>query len=353
MYPQLEIRLSGIAENAQRVDALCKQNGIMLSLVTKLLSGNQEIVEALTGCGIHCICDSRIQNLISYQDIPAEKWLTRIPMLSEADDIVRYADASLNSELVSIRALNEAARKQGKVHKVILMYELGDIREGCSVSELEAIIPECLQLRNIELYGIGTNIGCYGEIVPTPENMREFEQVVTHLEAMFNIKFQIVSGGATSSFDMLKKGELPKVINNLRIGEAVFSGYNTNFLEYIPELIHDNFVLKAEIIELKEKPSVPRGQPGRANAFGEKAKWIDRGMRKKAIIGIGRQDVRTEGLFPFDEQILVLHGSSDHIILDVTDSKQEYHVGDILAFRMNYSSTLTALTSKYVEKKII
>ena len=79
----------------------------------------------------------------------------------------------------------------------------------------------------------------------------------------------------------------------------------------------------------------------------------DKGMRKKVILGIGRQDVKTDNIFPVDKNVTVLGASSDHTILDVSDSKEKYQVGDIVSLSMNYASVLQAMTSPYIEKEII
>ena len=122
MYPRIEINLENIIENAKKVKNLCEKQGVSLSLVVKMLADDKEIVQALAENGIDCICDSRMINLKSYQTIPVEKWLIRIPMLSEAEEVVKYADASLNSEIKVIKKLNEEAKKQRKRHKVILTH---------------------------------------------------------------------------------------------------------------------------------------------------------------------------------------------------------------------------------------
>ena len=353
MYPRIEIKLDNIIENVKSIKALCAERGVKLSVVTKLLSGDVELVEKLVENGADCICESRIKNFKKYKNIKAEKWLIRIPMISEAEDVVRYADASLNSEIKVIKALDKEAEKQGKVHKVILMYELGDLREGCMRDEIEDVLVKSLKLKNIEVYGIGVNLSCYGEIVPSERNMKELATLVNELEAKYNIKFKIVSGGNSSSYKMLKNGKLPSEINNLRMGEAVFLGNVPCFEEPIKELNRNNFILKAEIIELKEKPSIPWGKRGNANSFGEEISFKDNGIRKRAIVGLGKQDVRIECINPKDEDIVLLDGSSDHIILDVTDSKKEYKVGDIIEFEMNYAGILTANTSEYVERIIV
>jgi predicted amino acid racemase len=46
----------------------------------------------------------------------------------------------------------------------------------------------------------------------------------------------------------------------------------------------------------------------------------------------------------------VLGGSSDHLLLDLTDATHKYKVGDVLTFKVGYGSMLKAMTSPYVEK---
>lgn len=352
MYPRIDINLNGIIENAKKMTQLCKKNNKSYCLITKILSDNKEAVQRLVDSGVKCIGESRIQNLISYKDIDVEKWLIRIPMLCEVDDVIKYSDASLNSELETILALNKSAEKQGKIHKVILMYELGDLREGCLIEELEEIVGEILKLDNIKLYGIGVNLSCYGATIPTEENMSELVDVVNRIESKFNIKLDLVSGGNSSSYKMLKNGELPDRVNNLRMGESIFLGNVPCFEEPIQEFNRNNFVLKTQIIELKEKPSVPRGKHY-VDSFGRIPTFIDRGIRKKAIIALGKQDVRLNCLIPQIDEIIVLGGSSDHVILDLSDCEQDFKVGDEISFNLTYGGVLSLMTSEYVERKII
>ena len=352
MYPTVEINLKGIIENAKKMKKICESNGKSYCLVTKVVADNKEVIKALVDSGVNCIGESRIENLISYKDIKAENWLIRIPMICEIEDVIKYCDVSLNSEIATLKALNEAAIKQNKIHKVILMYELGDLREGATKQELKRIIKETLKLSNIKIYGLGANLSCYGAIIPTNENMNELVEVAEELEKEFNIKFELISGGNSSSFKMLKNGELPDRINNLRLGESIFLGNVPCFEEPIQEFNRNNFMLKTQIVELKEKPSIPRGKHY-VDSFGQIPTFVDRGIRKRAIVALGKQDVRLDCLIPEDDEIIVLGGSSDHIILDVTNCRKELKVGDEIEFKLTYGGVLNLMTSKYVERKII
>lgn len=352
MYPKIEINLNHIIENTKKVAEMCKEKNVTLAVVTKVFADYKPIVEALVENGVKCICESRIQNLKSYQSLKVEKWLIREPALCEIAEVVAYSDLSLNSEKITIQALNEEAKKQNKIHNIVLMYELGDLREGADKEELRELIKESVTLSHIKVKGIGVNLSCYGAIMPSNENMQELKELVEEMEKEFNITFDIISGGNSTSYEMIKQGKIPKIINHFRMGEAVLLGNIPCIEKPISELHQDNFILSTQIVEVKEKPSVPRGICGEVDSFGKAPKFEDKGIRKRALVNIGKQDISLNSIKPLDTNITVLGGSSDYAILDVTDSNQNYQVGDIVKFELNYSGVLGAMSSKYVEKEI-
>lgn len=352
MYPEVEVNIGNIVDNVSKVEKIAGPNR-SLTLVTKLLAGNVDIVKKIIErTEIKDIADSHIENLRDCRDIPVKKWLIREPGLSEIELVVEYADISFNSELDTIKALNEEAKKQNKVHKVILTYELGDLREGCNKEELFTLIEECLKLENIEIYGVGSNLSCYGGIIPTQDNMTELKELSTDIINKFNINLQVVSGANTSAIPMLKANKIPQEINNIRIGEAILCGYNTAFSEEIEGFNLDTFVLRAEIVEIKDKQSIPRGIC-LVDAAGNKPEFEDRGIRTRAIIAIGNEEINVSEIKPKDKSIMVLGGCSNYTILDITDSKKKYKIGDIVEFNMSYFSILKAMISRYVNKEII
>lgn len=343
MYPCIEIRPDGILHNIRILKKMCTDSGMSLAVVTKMLVGYEPLVRYLVEeGGITAICDSRVENFKEFVDIKVEKWLIRSPMLSQICDTVRFCDVSLNSEIEVIRALNSEAERQNKHHKVILMYECGDLREGCYTDELIAVAGECLKMKNIELYGIGTNLSCVNEVLPNEKNMALFEHAVNEVQRILGIKIPIISGGASSSLKMLGEKKLPKVINNMRMGESVFLGNIPVFDVPFADAREDNFILKAEIIELKEKPDVPEMLPKDCKK-----------LMKRAIVAVGKQDIYLPGLSCADKRMKIVGGSSDHVVLDVTDCGGDYKVGSTVEFKMTYNCLLNAMTSKYVEKCIL
>lgn len=322
-------------------------------IVTKSFCAEKDLVDIIAAHkDVDYLADSRIQNIINYDSVPKEKVLLRLPQQSEVDLVIKYVDISCNSELTTIVKLNEAAIKQGKVHKIILMIDLGDLREGLFFTEKDEIhktVQEILKLSNIELYGIGTNLTCYGAIIPKADNLSILADLVTELRETYKIELPMVSGGNSSSLYLIEKGQLPAGINNLRLGEAFVLGNETAYGERIPGTHNDLFVLEAEIIELKTKPSIPIGEVG-MDAFGMRPSYEDRGNIKRAILAFGQQDGNIEGMTPIDPDIDILGASSDHLIMDVSRSKIDYKIGDSIGFTLNYGGLLKAATSSYVTK---
>lgn len=352
MYPKLIVNINKLKHNSITINNLLVKNNINSRfLVTKVLSGNKKIVEKFADTGFTHIADSRVDNLKTFKDIPLPKVLLRIPSLSEIKDVVKYVDVSLNSELQTIVELNNQAIIQNKFHQVILMFDLGDLREGLFFKEdyLETVAI-ILKLAGIKLIGIGTNLTCYGGVIPTRKILNELITIKNNIESNFKIKLEIISGGNSSTIPLLLKNNLPKEINNLRLGEVIMLGRETSYGEIVDNLYADAFTLQAQIIELKEKPSYPIGELG-MDSFGEKTNIIDKGIMKRGILAIGKQDVILDNLTPIDQNVEIIGGSSDHLICDFTNTN--YALGDIIEFNVNYPGLLQLMTSKYITKVIM
>lgn len=361
MYPRLVIDINKLKSNLDAVAHITKdQGGCSLMIVTKGLCADREMVHMVAQHpAVDFVADSRVKNIRTYAEEVRKNGkktvLLRIPMHDEVTEVVKYVDLSFNSELSTIRLLNEEAAKAGLTHSVLLMIDLGDLREGIFFKNEDQILKaaeEILSMSNIELYGIGVNLTCYGAIIPKYDNLSQLVEIAGKIENRFGIKLHMISGGNSSSIYLVEKGQLPEGINNLRLGEAFLLGNDTAYETKLPGTTDDTLVLEAQIVELKEKPSLPIGEVG-VDAFGHKPYYEDRGIIKRAIIAVGKQDTELDSMTPMDEKIDILGGSSDHIILDVTRSDIEYKVGDIVRFTLGYGGMLKTATSPYVEKTYI
>lgn len=361
MFPKLIIDLKKLQQNLDAVSEITKGRGnCSLMIVTKGLCADLKFAELVANHPkVDYMADSRVQNLESYASMARENGkktlLLRIPMQDETAKVIKYADISFNSELSTVKLLNEEAKKAGKIHEVVLMIDLGDLREGIFFEKEEQImdaVAEILNLENIHLHGIAVNLTCYGAIIPKNDNLSKLVEIAHKIEEQFDIKLDMISGGNSSSIYLIDKGELPKGINNLRLGEAALLGNDTAYETDLPGTVGDTVILQAQIVELKEKPSLPIGEVG-VDAFGQKPFYEDRGIMKRAIIAVGKQDTDLDSMTPTDSQIEIMGGSSDHTILDVTHCDRDYKVGDIVSFELGYGGMLKTATSPYVTREYV
>lgn len=348
--PYVEIDLAKIHHNAGILVQIFKKKNIEVMGVTKVVSGNPVIAKALTSAGIKYIADSRIENIkkMINAGVKAKFVLIRTPFKSKLAQVIKYADISFNTELSIIEELSEIAISLNKVHQIILMIEMGDLREGILETNIEAIFKSVLQLKGIKIKGIGTNLSCYGGVKPTAKKMEKLSDIARSLENKFMIKLDFISGGNSANFDWFFKNENLDCINNIRLGEAIFLGIETLHSTPINELYQNIIILVAEVIESNRKESIPDGELGQ-NAFGQIPKFTDNGNIARVIMGIGRQEVDVDGLTPV-QNIKIIGSSSDHMIIDVADSNIK--VGDRIRFNMNYSALLSLMTSPSIKKII-
>lgn len=349
-YPMLEIKLDVIKDNVRNVNSLCNNYGIDITGVTKVFSAYPSIVQAYIDGGIKRIGDSRIENLKKLKDFDIEKWLIRVPSISQIKDVVQYSDVSLNSEIETIICLNNEAKNQNKIHKVILMVDLGDLREGLIYNEkFQLVVNEISKLSNILLYGVGTNLTCFSFILPSKEKMEILKNIASELP----LKEPIISGGNSATLKLMLDGEIPSSINSMRLGESLLFGKERCTYSFLSGTRADAFILNAEIVELKEKPSVPWGEVG-VDSYGNLPKKIvDKGLIYRAILAIGKQDCDIETMIPIDPNVEILGASSDYLIVHIKNNYENYHLGGIIKFQLGYFSLMRAIMSEYVIKKYI
>lgn len=352
MYPALVTDLSKLKHNAHFLKRQSLEHGVEIMAVTKVFCGEPTVAQAMIDAGVTMLADSRVSNLERMKDLAAEKVLLRLPMISEAEQVVKYADISLNSEIETMRALSKSALNQSKIHRVILMVDLGDLREGVLPQDLNSLVESVLPLEGIEIAGLGVNLTCYGGVMPDANNLGQLVALAKEIETKFSLKLKWISGGNSSSLYLYEKGGMPEEINLLRLGEAIVLGRETAFGDVIEGTFTDVFTLEAEIIELKEKDSLPTGTIG-MDAFGEHPTFTDKGRMVRAILAIGKQDVNPSGLIPHDERIEVIGASSDHLIMDFTRAEQDYKVGDVVKFNVEYGALLNLWTSHYIHKRMV
>lgn len=337
--------------------ALFDQRGISWGVVSKLLCGNKLFLQELLSLGIMEVHDSRISNLAMVKRLKKDVQTVYIKPVASKNigKMVEFADVSLNSELETIRLISKEAALQGKMHKIIIMVETGDLREGVMGDHLVDFYEQVFELPHIEVIGLGTNLNCLNGVMPSTDKLIQLSLYKQIIELKFGKNIPWVSAGTSVTIPLMIHHQLPQGINHFRIGETLYFGVDL-FDEKVIEGMHgDVFQLQAEIIELQEKPMVPHGILA-SNPQGEVAE-IDESLYGKtsfrAILDVGLLDIDPKYLIPDDPEIVILGASSDMLIVNLGVNEKGYKVGDSLSFNLKYMGALSLLNSNYIEKSVV
>jgi predicted amino acid racemase len=350
---RLEVDCERIRCNAATIVELCRSRGIDVVGVTKSCCGDPEVARAMLAGGVSMLADSRLGDVRRLREagVQSDVMLLRLPALSEVDQVVSLTQVSLNSEMETVRALSQAAQECALIHRVILMVEMGDRREGVMPQDALEAARAMRALPGIDLEGIGTNLVCIGGVLPTVENTQTLVDLAKSIERALGMRFRVISAGNTYSLDFVLRDEMPRGVNQLRVGEGILLGVNSVTKNPLPCPYQDAFTVVAEVIEVKTKPSLPEG-PIATDAFGRVPEWADLGLRRRAILAVGEQDMRINGLRPRRKGVTIVGASSDHLVVDVTDADPPVQLGDELAFDPLYTAVATAMVSAGVPKVI-
>lgn len=353
----LTLNNKNLKHNFNFLDNLFRKNVKDWAVVSKLLCGNENYLRLLVEMGAKEICDSRISNLkkIKKIDPSVETVYIKPPAKRSIKNIIRYADASFNTEFQTIRWLSEEAQKQGKLHKIIIMIELGDLREGIMGEHLVEFYGKIFQLPSIRVTGIGANLNCMHGVMPSQDKLIQLSLYKQLIEAKFNRKIPWVTGGTSVVIPLIFRKQIPAAINHFRIGESLFFGNNLFNGETIKGMRTEVFKLHAEIIEITEKPKIPIGVLD-LNPSGENFEINEEDYGKKsnrAIIDVGVLDIAdAKFLIPDDPTVQIIGGSSDMMILELGRNHKNYRVGDLITFKLKYMGALRLLNSDYIEKRV-
>jgi predicted amino acid racemase len=240
------------------------------------------------------------------------------------------------------------------------MVELGELREGVLRENLEEFYEKVFELANIEVIGLGSNLGCMYGIEPTYDKLMQLTLYKMLLETKFNRKLPVISGGSSITLPLVENGRVPEGINHFRIGESAFFGTSPLDNETFKDLSSETFRFYGNIIELEEKEIVPDGVISDAS-IGHTEEFDEDLISEttfKAIVDFGLLDVDTNELELLDPEIQYVGTTSDMTVLDLgknltKDKKKKYRVGDKVCFKPSYMAVARLLNSKFIEKEFI
>lgn len=310
MYPILEINLDKLKQNICTVKKMC--NNISLAAVLKGVESDEKILSLFISENINIIGESSIENIKNIRRIYRDKVkiiFLRTPAENEIYDCARLCDYILVSHETKISKIREINRKI----KIIMMADIGDGREGITFDDNNNIkITE-------ETDGVGTIKGCISNIKPDTNDL----EIITKIrDKYFNGK--ILSLGGTYFADVLP--EIVKIQNiQLRIGELFFTGINPlSNGRTIEGMNNDVMRIKCEILEI--------------NIRGEK---------KEAVVLCGESFLNPKGLETLDKKIKIKGYTSEHMIVDIAESDNNYSEGGVIIFIPNYTNFSTYYKNKY------
>lgn len=345
-----------LKSNFNYLNKLFKKNNIEWSIVAKVLSGNKTYLSELLKFNISQICDSRVSNLKAIKALNPniETVYIKPPAKRSISGVVKYSDISLNTEIETIKMLSKEAKKQNKIHKIIIMIELGELREGVLRDDFMKFYENVFKLENINVVGIGTNLTCLYGVLPNHDKLIQLSLYEQLIEAKFNKQIPYVSGGSSVTIPLIFQNLLPKGINHFRVGETLFLGTDVYNNTKFDKMHGDVFKLYTEIIELTEKRVVPIGEMG-TNVEGESYEF-DEGQigetSNRAIIDLGLLDAELDHLEIVDKKLQFAGASSDMIVIDLGENEKGYKVGDLIEMKLDYMGLLRIMNSRYIEKKV-
>ncbi len=353
---EISISLKKLKHNYNFLDNLFKRHNIQWGIVTKLLCGNHLYIKEVIALGAKELMDSRISNLRTIKRIDPEVKTIYIkpPPRRSIRSLVRYADVSLNTDLETMKLISMEAQRQDKIHEVIIMVEMGELREGVMGEKLVDFYAKVFELPNISILGFGTNLNCLYGVMPSRDKLIQLSLYKQIVEVKFNRKLNLLSGGTSVTIPMLSKKQVPPGVNHFRVGETLYFGANLWTGKTIKGMKDDVITFKAEIIELIEKPVVPEGTL-QENPSGEsyeidasdygKTSW-------RALLDVGLLDISPDFLIPIDKNMEMAGASSDILVLDLGKNPRKYKVGDFIKFKLKYMGALRLFNSDYIIKRL-
>jgi predicted amino acid racemase len=361
----LVVKTDNIIKNIEKLDSFLKKHDVQWSLVSKVLSGDLSFLKKILTEDIvsrlHSVGDSRLSSLKTIKKLNPELVTIYIkpPAQNLAKSIVQYADISVNTSYRTIEALSREAVKQNKIHKVIIFIELGELREGVVREKIVDFYKKVFELPNIEVIGLGSNLGCMYGIEPTYDKLLQLSLFKQLLEQMFNKKIPLISGGSSITLPLINKKLVPKSINHFRIGESAFFGTSPLDNKRFQKLSTDTFRFNANIIELEEKNNMPDGIISEASIGHTSETDIEQPSYKtyRAILDFGILDVDVNDVEPKDDNVEFIGTTSDMTVYDIgrninAQLKQKYMVGKKICFKPNYMAVARLMNSKFIDLKI-
>lgn len=358
----LTVNVDRILSNVRKLNRYLSDHDITWTLVTKMLSGYQPLLENLLEApcmkSLHSVGDSRISNLRVIKKIKPDivTMYIKPAAVNQARNVIKYADISLNTSSRTIRELSKEAGRQGKRHRIVVMLELGELREGIARDNVIDFYESIFNLPHIQVIGLGTNLGCMFGIEPTYDKLIQLNLYAQLVKARFQREMELISGGSSITLPLVGKGRIPRGVNHLRIGETAFLGRSLLAGTRFRDLSTDVFDFSAEIVEIERKASRPDGRisgAGVGHTVDLDASESEGDESYRCLVDFGQLDVELDDLTLKDKGIRLIGTTSDMTVYDLGKEQKKWKVGKQLHFRPDYMAVARLMNNRYVTKRIV
>lgn len=353
----LELNSAALRFNYGVIDAQMNSKNISWGVVTKILCGTRSFLAEILKLNPSMVLDSRLSNLAKIKALNPTITTAYIkpPPKRILSKILEVADISFNTQYETLEELNALASKKEMQHRVVIMIEMGELREGIMRDSMLHFFEKVLSLPHIIVVGIGTNLTCMNGILPTQETLLKLTQYKNLIEERFSHPIPLLSAGTSITLPFLNNDLVPSSINHFRLGETLFFGNDLLQEKKMAGLRDDVFILKAEIIEVLEKPAVPFGRRGK-NVLGQintSKAGEKKGERWRILVDVGILDINPDDLSPLNSNLRIDGASSDILALELAPNALPPKIGDFVQFRVNYMGALRLMGSFYIEKRVV
>jgi predicted amino acid racemase len=358
----LTINTDRILGNIRKLNTYLAEHGITWTLVTKILSGNRPVLERLLpdDCikELHSVGDSRISNLRAVKEVDPDivTMYIKPPAVNQARNVIRYADISLNSSYRTILELNREAERRGVVHRIIIMLELGELREGITRDKAIEFYERVFELPNISVIGLGTNLGCMYGVEPTFDKLIQLSLYTQLIKARFNRDLELISGGSSITLPLVGRGKVPPGLNHFRVGETAFLGRSLMTGKRFSGLSTNAFDFSAEIVEIEKKEVEPDGKitdAGVGHTAEVRTGETVPAESYRCLVDVGQLDVELDDLILKNKQVKFIGTTSDMTVYDLGPKMGNWRVGGKLHFQPNYMAVARLMNNRYVTKNVI
>lgn len=360
MIPWVMARLSLNVENVLHNIAILRKftekDNIELNLVTKFCCSHKEVLEPIVNSGmIKNISDSNAANFFRLP-LKVVSSVKRNLIKTRLSDIEAFPSQDSRFRptrfFVSDFPLLDAIQKISDTEKpeVILILEAGDLKEGFALETIPEVVKK---YSDLNVVGVSANFACLSGQLPTKEIIQKLRETAVFVGKSYG-KMPYLSVGGTVVFDLLRKGFLKGLVQEIRMGEGVFFAYDSSSGKTIPEFICNNFVLLGEILENRCKNIFDNKDTEGFTALGHKqATEVPQGLRKRCVLDFGILVAPLDTLCCKDATVIPVGQTFDFSVMDVTDSIEDYKVGDFIPFYVNYGGASQAMINPFVDFEVI